>query len=96
LKRRIEHHDRVGAHLEPPHEPFPLSRADRERDLQALALALDRRAVLELRIHRLEVGIDIVHADAGFVVGVLWQLRDRGRVHRAQSVFHHRAFAIWK
>src|SRR4029453_3268636 len=34
LQRRVQHHDRIGAHVEPPHEPLALFRADRQRDLQ--------------------------------------------------------------
>ena len=41
------------------------------------------------------LGINIVHADAGFVVGVLWQPGDRGGIDLAQTVFHERALAIW-
>ena len=61
----------------PAHQAFALFAARGENDLQSAALALHRRAIFELHIHRLDVGVDVVNADAGLVVGVLREVCSR-------------------
>ena len=69
LQRRVEH-DNGSGRGEPRIRPSPFL-VPTAADLQAAALALDGRPVRQLRVHRLEVGVDVVDADAGLVAGVL-------------------------
>src|SRR6185312_7615069 len=46
--------------------PSPFFGADRQRDFQAFAFATDARAIRKLRVHRLDEGVHVMRADAGF------------------------------
>ena len=63
-----------GLTVEAAHEAVAFLRAGLQRDLQAAALALHGGAVGELGVHRFEVRVDVVHADAGLVVVSLGKL----------------------
>ena len=74
LKRRLQHHHRVRAHVEPPHQSLSLFVSHRQRQLQSTSLAFNARPVVQSLVHGLDIGVHIVDAYARLVVGVLGQL----------------------
>ena len=62
-------------------EAFSFFAAGGENDFQAAALAFHWRAVFELYVHRLDIRIDVMDADARLIAGVLWKFLECSGVH---------------
>src|SRR5207302_7009805 len=76
------------------HQAFALFCARGEHDLQASALASHGRAVLQLYVHGLDVGVDVMHADARLVFHFAGQLFYCRPVYVANLDLHNCLIAL--
>ena len=81
LQCGIQHDDGIWSRGQSPQQTFALLTARRENDFQTATLAFYRRAVGQLQIHRLDVGIHIVDAHAALISGVLGKFLPRAGIH---------------
>src|SRR5258706_5633886 len=65
LKGSVQHGYRIGPYVQTSHQTVAFAFAHGERNLQAAAFAANQRAVFQFHVHRLEVSVDVMRADAG-------------------------------